>query len=87
MPEKIDRKTDENLYQPRIHSERIRELYLLKAISGIPMTVLVDMAIRELVAGYQVGENMNSSVELFPEELFNPNSSYIVYPVDMIDTE
>ena len=49
MKERIDRKTDENLYQPKIHSRRIRELYALKEMTGIPMTVLVDLAIQELI--------------------------------------
>jgi hypothetical protein len=49
MNERINRKTDENLYQPKIHSRRIRELYTLKEVTGIPMTVLVDLAIRDLI--------------------------------------
>ena len=52
MESKIDRKNDENLYQPQIHSERIRELYRLKEATGAPMTVLVDFAIREFLASY-----------------------------------
>jgi hypothetical protein len=52
MEEKIERKNDENLYQPKIHSERIRELYRLKVATGTPMTVLLDFAIREFVASY-----------------------------------
>lgn len=49
MPERIARQNDENLYQPKIHSERIRELYVLKQVSGLPMTVLVDLAIKMLI--------------------------------------
>jgi len=49
MNERINRKNDENLYQPKIHSRRIRELYTLKEMTGIPMTVLVDLAIRYLI--------------------------------------
>ena len=56
MGERINRNTDENLYQPKIHSERIRELYLLKQISGLPMTVLVDMAIKEFITNHQIHE-------------------------------
>ena len=52
MENKIDRKDDQKLYQPKIHSERIRELYRLKEATGAPMTVLLDFAIRELVASY-----------------------------------
>lgn len=46
--ERIDRKNDERLYQPQIHSERIRTLYRLKQETGKPMTVLLDQAISEL---------------------------------------
>jgi hypothetical protein len=49
MENRIDRKDDESLYQPKIHSERIRKLYVLKEITGLPMTVLVDAAIREFL--------------------------------------
>ncbi len=49
MKERIDRTTDENLYQPKIHSQRIRDLYALKIITGLPITVLVDLAIRDFI--------------------------------------
>jgi hypothetical protein len=42
MENRIDRKNDESLYQPKIHSERIRALYQLKQDTGKPMTVLLD---------------------------------------------
>ncbi len=48
MQERIDRKDDQSLYQPKIHSDRIRALYELKQQTGKPMTVLLDQAIREL---------------------------------------
>ncbi len=48
METRIDRKDDESLYQPKIHSDRIRTLYNLKQVTGKPMTVLLDQAIREL---------------------------------------
>ena len=47
MENRIDRKNDEHLYQPKIHSERIRTLYHLKQDTGKPMTVLLDQAIDE----------------------------------------
>ena len=50
--ERIKRGDDENLYQPRIHSRRIKGLYLIKTETGKPMTVLVDMAIKEFIANY-----------------------------------
>ena len=52
MDNRIDRKDDESLYQPQIHSERIRSLYRLKQATGKPMTVLLDQAIRDLAESY-----------------------------------
>ena len=54
MENRIDRKNDEALYQPKIHSERVKELYRLKEATGAPITVLVDFALREFVASYGV---------------------------------
>ena len=48
MENRIDRKDDESLYQPKIHSARIRTLYNLKQTTGKTMTVLLDQAIGEL---------------------------------------
>jgi hypothetical protein len=48
MENKLNRKDDESLYQPMIHSQRVRTLYSLKLATGKPMTVLLDQAIREL---------------------------------------
>jgi hypothetical protein len=52
MENRIGRKDDESLYQPKIHSERIRALYRLKQVTGKPMTVLLDQAIRDLSESY-----------------------------------
>lgn len=38
---------DERLYQPRIHSERIRDLHVVCKQEGEFMTVMVDQAIKE----------------------------------------
>ena len=54
MENRIERKDDESLYQPKIHSKKIRTLYQLKQAIGKPMTVLVDQAIREFAASYGV---------------------------------
>jgi hypothetical protein len=54
MESQIDRKNDERLYQPQIHSERVRTLYRLKQATGKPMTVLLDQAIRDLAENYGV---------------------------------
>ena len=53
MENRINRKDDESLYQPKIHSQRIRTLYNLKQATGKPMTVLLDQAIHELAIRYQ----------------------------------
>src|SRR6266545_5663721 len=54
MENKIDRKDDESLYQPKIHSERIKTLYNLKQATGKPMTVLLDQAIRDYAESYGI---------------------------------
>ena len=54
MENRIDRKDDESLYQPKIHSDRVRTLYSLKEATGKPMTVLLDQAIADLAANYGV---------------------------------
>ena len=38
---------DERIYQPRIHSSLIHEIYKIREITGLPMTVIVDQAIKE----------------------------------------
>ena len=54
--ERIIRGNDEGLYQPKIHSERIRQLYQIKEATGLPMTVLVDRAIEIFLQRYGTGE-------------------------------
>lgn len=43
------RKDDENLYSPKIHSKRVRELHELSVRLKVPMTVIVDQAIEEYI--------------------------------------
>lgn len=45
MKERIDRKDDENLYQPKLHSKRIREMHIISQKLGVPMTVVLDRAV------------------------------------------
>lgn len=40
-PERVPRRDDEGLYQLRIHSRWIRELYRINLETGEPITVLV----------------------------------------------
>jgi hypothetical protein len=54
MENRIDRKGDESLYQPKIHSDRIKTLYGLKQETGKPMTVLLDQAIHDLAERYSI---------------------------------
>jgi len=54
MGERINRQDDENLYQPKIHSIRIRSLYRISEDTNLPMTVLVDLAIKEFIEKYEV---------------------------------
>jgi hypothetical protein len=59
MVERINRGDDENLYQPKIHSIRIRSLYRISEDSKLPMTVLLDLAIKEFVERYKVEFEQN----------------------------
>jgi DNA polymerase III alpha subunit len=52
MKERICRDGDEKTYQPKIHRDRIKELYVIGVETGLPMTVLVDYAIRGYVKAY-----------------------------------
>ena len=54
MKNRIDRRGDASLYQPKIASERVRSLYALKQQTGKPMTVLLDQAIRDLTEKYRI---------------------------------
>lgn len=54
-PDKMDWSSDERLYQPRIHSRRIRELHRISEETGEPMTVLLDRALEDLVVRYGQG--------------------------------
>ena len=53
MVERINRQGDERVYQPKIHSKLIREIYLMGERTGLPMTVIVDQAIREFLEKYE----------------------------------
>jgi hypothetical protein len=52
MSERVSRKDDEGLYQPKIHSKRIRELHQISELTGLPMTVVVDLALRKFTENY-----------------------------------
>jgi hypothetical protein len=63
MEKRISRKDDESLYQPKIHSKRIRSLFSLREETGKPMTDLVDQAIHELVESYRTDNLEEPAVE------------------------
>jgi hypothetical protein len=67
MENRVDRKSDESVYQPKIHRDRIRVLYGLKLHTGMPMTVLVDKAIRDLAEHYDYQLPGEDQVEVPPE--------------------
>lgn len=52
MVERVCREGDETIYQPKIHADRIKELYKIVIETGLPMTVLVDCAIRSYIAAF-----------------------------------
>lgn len=66
MENRINRKGDESLYQPKIHSERIRLLYNLKQLTGKPMTVLLDKAIHDMAQSYGVEFPQEEPIEIAP---------------------
>jgi hypothetical protein len=55
--ERLSRKDDQEIYQPKIRADQIRKLYQVKLETGTPLTVLVDRAIREFLARYETGED------------------------------
>jgi hypothetical protein len=62
MGERINRGDDENLYQPKIHSKRIRSLYQISEDTNLPMTVLVDLAIKEFLERYEIEIEQNQDL-------------------------
>ena len=52
MVERVKRGDDESLYQPKIHSRHIRRLHQIGIITGEPLTVMIDLALREYEARY-----------------------------------
>jgi hypothetical protein len=78
MENRIDRKDDESLYQPKIHSVRIRTLYKLKQVTGKPMTVLLDQTIRDLAENYGVEHHLEGEpvLEKLAEETWEDYVEY-----------
>lgn len=46
---RINRTDDKNVYQPKIHSKRIKVLYQIGKEFNVPITVLVDQAIESFI--------------------------------------
>jgi hypothetical protein len=57
---RIERGDDERLYQPQIHSKRIRELYQISQQYNLPLTVLVDQAIEGFINQLNQQDNERS---------------------------
>ena len=66
-PERMDWSDDERLYQPRIHSRRIRALHRIREGMREPMTVLLDQALEEFI-GRQNPEGTNVAAEVISSE-------------------
>jgi hypothetical protein len=62
MVERINRQADERIYQPKIHSSLIHEIYKIREVTGLPMTVIVDQAIREYLGKYETGSAHDANV-------------------------
>jgi len=54
MTERMSWQDDERLYQPRIHSRRIRELHKISEITGQSMTLIVDIALRRYTENFDL---------------------------------
>ena len=52
-PERMTWDGDERLYQPRIHSQRIRALHQISQELGEPMTVLIDQVLAQYIDHYR----------------------------------
>jgi hypothetical protein len=74
MKERIDRQDDENIYQPKIHSDRIIELYVLSQETHLPMTVIVDYALRSYYNAFieekEIQQQTQSEAEMNMESRF-----------------
>ncbi len=49
MVERVVRKDDEVVYQPKLHSRLVHELYLISQKKGIPMTLALQEAVVEYI--------------------------------------
>jgi hypothetical protein len=68
-PERIRRHNDERIYQPRIHSRRIRELYRISQKTGEAITVLVDRALQEFIGRRSSDEDQSKADDEEQEDL------------------
>lgn len=66
-PERVSRSDDERLYQPRIHSRWIRELYRIRWETGDPITVLVDKALAAFVERRKAGNEPGGAADDRPD--------------------
>jgi len=60
MSERINRKDDRKVYQPRIRATRIHELHELSVKTGKPQTVLVEEALSKYLADVPQQRNVDN---------------------------
>jgi hypothetical protein len=68
MVERINRRGVERIYQPRIHSTLIHEIYRVGELTGLPMTVIIDHAIRENLAKYETASGQSEQPDIKANE-------------------
>jgi len=56
MRERINRQGDKKVYQPQLHSKRVKDLHFIKEKTGEPMTIHLDRAVCEYTRNYKTGE-------------------------------
>ena len=59
------------MYTPQLTDDLVRALYQLKLRTKKPMTVLLDMAVREFVSTYQVQEEPEATNQLSFLQIIN----------------
>jgi len=60
-----------HMYTPQLTDDLVRALYQLKLRTKKPMTVLLDMAVREFVSTYQVQEEPEATNQLSFLQIIN----------------
>jgi hypothetical protein len=83
--ERISRQGDENLYQPKLHSTRIRQLHLMAVNEQKPMTRILDTLVERGVREYN--NNMAETLETQMEKLSGSVSYFTLQRVDSMASD